>query len=67
MSLIVLLCSSDERAQNISDKRIKMCADSLLAEQGKKRKVEPDRLKRMIGQFITDEFATNASFHGLLN
>jgi hypothetical protein len=67
MSLVVLLCSSDEKAQKISDKSIKVCADLLLVDQGKRKKVESDRLKRMIGQFITDEFTTNAAFRGLLD
>jgi hypothetical protein len=67
MSLIVMLCSSDEKAQKISDKSIKACADSLLADQGKRKKVESDKLRRMIGQFITDEFTTNAAFRGLLD
>lgn len=65
MSIIVLLCCSDERAQKIQDKTLKLNANDLYEAVSKDRKISINFLKRVVGQYISDEFTTNLNLLGL--
>lgn len=65
MSIIALLCCSDERARKISDKALKRSAAGLYETVCKNRNIGFNLLKRVVGQYITDEFTANAYFSGL--
>ena len=65
MGMIVLMCCSDERAHSISDKALKRSTAMLYETVSKDRKIGFNLLKRVVGQYITDEFTNNAYFSGL--
>ena len=67
MDIIVLLCCSDERAHNISAKGLKKSSVGLIQAVCEDRRIEANLLKRVVGQYIAEEFASNAYFSGLKN
>lgn len=65
MGMVVLMCCSDERAHRMSDKALKKSAAGLYEAACNERKIGFNLLKRVVGQYITDEFASNAYFSNL--
>lgn len=65
MGVIVLSVCSEERLATISERAIQKNANDLLDLASQNRNIGFGSMKQVIGKFIFDEFATNASLNGL--